>query len=343
MSAENQKDFILRISDTTREQFETSTRNLRAREALYKHAVPAMYDKDTERIIAESQIIPFEHKMIESMRLTGDETIVDAGCGDGSLLMYLWQRYGHHGELLGIDKHGALYRDRWDEMGNNITPINFLRGDVENLNLIDSSRVDVVVSAFVLYHVDHPKKALQEFRRILKPNGMLAVATRSEANLSALWHLGHAVALKMSDSPKYRGISPPESFYPHFDTAAAKRMLPEAGFEIIKTDEQRTLNDADSSYHLELHHEDWDEFEEALLSLRDSFSPQPVFEEGAKEAEFEHDMRAAIHEVVKPFFHNEIDGKGSFRMSIDQSYFICRNTKTEDEDKGHENVKSLLL
>lgn len=330
MSAENQPDFILRVSDTTREQFEDSTRNLRAREALYKHAVPAMYDIETEKKISENRIIPFEHKMIEAMRLRGDEVIVDAGCGDGSLLMYLWQNYGHQGELLGIDKHATLYRDRWDELGNNITPINFLQGDIENMWFINPDKVDVVVSAFVLYHVDHPQKALQEFHRILKPGGTLAIATRGENNLAALWHLGYTVALEMGKNPKYEGISPPESFYPHFDAGTAKRLLPASGFEIIETDQQRT-NGIENSYHLELHQEDWDEFEEAMLSLRDSFTPRPVFETKQREEDFENDMRTAINKVVKPFFYQEIDKKGSFRMSIDQSFFICRSTKQQPQ------------
>ncbi|MDQ4044962.1 MAG: class I SAM-dependent methyltransferase, partial [Chloroflexota bacterium] len=42
-----------------------------------------------------------------AMRLTGDETILDVGCGPGLFLSYL-RDHGHRGRLIGLDQSKAM-------------------------------------------------------------------------------------------------------------------------------------------------------------------------------------------------------------------------------------------
>jgi ubiquinone/menaquinone biosynthesis C-methylase UbiE len=61
-------------------------------------------------------------------------------------------------------------------------------GDVVNLPFDDGS-FDRAVAAWMLYHAADLDQALEELRRVLRPDGRLVAATSSERNLNELWEL----------------------------------------------------------------------------------------------------------------------------------------------------------
>jgi ubiquinone/menaquinone biosynthesis C-methylase UbiE len=61
-------------------------------------------------------------------------------------------------------------------------------GDVVDLPFDDGS-FDCAVAAWMLYHAADLDKALEELRRVLRPDGRLVAATSSERNLNELWEL----------------------------------------------------------------------------------------------------------------------------------------------------------
>ena len=61
-------------------------------------------------------------------------------------------------------------------------------GDVVSLPFGDES-FDCAVAAWMLYHASDLDQALAELRRILRRDGRLVAATRSERNLEEVWEL----------------------------------------------------------------------------------------------------------------------------------------------------------
>lgn len=61
-------------------------------------------------------------------------------------------------------------------------------GDVVDLPFRDGS-FDCAVAAWMLYHASDLDLALEELRRVLRPDGCLVAATSSERNLAELWEL----------------------------------------------------------------------------------------------------------------------------------------------------------
>jgi ubiquinone/menaquinone biosynthesis C-methylase UbiE len=61
-------------------------------------------------------------------------------------------------------------------------------GDVVHLPFEDGS-FDCAVAAWMLYHASNLDRALDELRRVLRPDGRLVAATSSERNLGELWEL----------------------------------------------------------------------------------------------------------------------------------------------------------
>lgn len=61
-------------------------------------------------------------------------------------------------------------------------------GDVVDLPFRDGS-FDCAVAAWMLYHASDLDRALEELRRVLRPDGRLVAATSSERNLAEVWEL----------------------------------------------------------------------------------------------------------------------------------------------------------
>jgi SAM-dependent methyltransferase len=90
-------------------------------------------------------------------------TVVDIGCGD----RWLESHVGAHGHYIGLDSivTGALlYGGRPD-----------IFGDAASLPFADGS-IDCVVLLEVLEHLEHPRRALEEIARVLKPGGRLLLS-----------------------------------------------------------------------------------------------------------------------------------------------------------------------
>jgi ubiquinone/menaquinone biosynthesis C-methylase UbiE len=101
-------------------------------------------------------------------RFRGDESLLDAGCGDGGVARLLRNSVR---EVLAIDVRPFPH---WrDEPG-----LTFQVASAESLPFDDAS-FDVVHSKDSLHHMNAPERALGEYRRVLRPSG---IALITEAN-----------------------------------------------------------------------------------------------------------------------------------------------------------------
>jgi ubiquinone/menaquinone biosynthesis C-methylase UbiE len=113
-----------------------------------------------------------------------DMTILDIGCGPGSISIDLARRVPH-GHVTGIEPVAApLAQARAHAAQAGVANVDFRHGDVHHLDFPDGA-FDIVHVHQVLQHVADPVAALREMRRVAKPGGGL-VAARESAHL--LWH-----------------------------------------------------------------------------------------------------------------------------------------------------------
>ena len=108
-----------------------------------------------------------------AMRLTGDETILDIGCGPGLFLSSLRDN-GHRGRLVGLDRAGAMI----DEASSRDSQVTWLVGDVLALPF-GVGGVDWIVVRHMLYYIDDLSAALREIKRVLCPNGQFLASTNA--------------------------------------------------------------------------------------------------------------------------------------------------------------------
>jgi ubiquinone/menaquinone biosynthesis C-methylase UbiE len=146
------------------------TMALNIKEAVQKqfHAVAANYSASSVHAHGVDLAA-----MLNVAALTGDERILDAGCGSGHTAFTFAP---HVAQITAVDLTlGMLDEARRRAGERGLTNIDFRLGDVEQLAFADQ-HFDLVVTRLSAHHWPHPQGALSEFRRVLRPGGRLLLS-----------------------------------------------------------------------------------------------------------------------------------------------------------------------
>ena len=121
--------------------------------------------------------------ILDKLRLTGNDTYLEIGCGGGALLEKALQvvnraaAIDHSSDMIGIAK----------EKLRNISPdrINLITGDAAELPW-DSESFSTAASANMFFFVKEPQKALNEIYRVLLTGGRFAMVTMGNSILGKI-------------------------------------------------------------------------------------------------------------------------------------------------------------
>jgi len=138
----------------------------------------------------------FREKVLDLARLKTGESVLDVGCGTGTLAIAAKRRVGPAGTVYGIDASPEMIAKADRKAKKAGIEVVFKNGVVEALPFPDV-HFDVVLSTLMLHHL--PRKAREEcareMRRVLKPGGrVLAVdfgAGQEKRSLLAHFHHRH--------------------------------------------------------------------------------------------------------------------------------------------------------
>jgi ubiquinone/menaquinone biosynthesis C-methylase UbiE len=145
----------------------------------------------------------YREKALDLVSLKPCESVLDIGCGTGTLAIAAKRRIGHGGRACGVDASPEMLaraRKKADKAGVQVT---FERGIVEALPFPDH-QFDAVLSTVMLHHLGRAarQQCAQEVRRVLKPGGrVLAVdfAKPTEGKTGLLTHFHHHGYLNFQD------------------------------------------------------------------------------------------------------------------------------------------------
>ena len=110
--------------------------------------------------------------------------LLDVGCGPGTITMDLAARVAP-GRVKGVDASEEVIRAAAVAAAGLATSVDFAVDDAYHLDAADGS-VDVVHAHQVLQHLDDPVAALREWRRVVRPGGL--VAARDADYAAMAWH-----------------------------------------------------------------------------------------------------------------------------------------------------------
>ena len=142
-------------------------------------------------------------RILDDLRLRGDETVLDLGCGRGAVLLAAAKRLPR-GRAIGVDLWRADQTDNSPRatlanaaLENVADRIELHTADMTALPLADES-VDLVVSNLAIHNIPtHAgrRRALDEAVRVLRPGGRLAIADLWETRQ----HVAHLRELGWSE------------------------------------------------------------------------------------------------------------------------------------------------
>jgi SAM-dependent methyltransferase len=123
-------------------------------------------------------------EILDGLRLRGDETLLDLGCGRGAVLLTA-AKLLPNGRAIGVDIWRA---DQTDNSAHNTVRNAELEGVADRVEVrtaditdlpFDDNSVDVIVSSLVVHNISNPAgraKAISEAARVLRPRGRLVLA-----------------------------------------------------------------------------------------------------------------------------------------------------------------------
>jgi SAM-dependent methyltransferase len=104
-----------------------------------------------------------------------DFSVVDLGCGDGSLLFSLQKRglFSNAEKIVGVD----LSPQRIKNLRGNVKGAIGIISDACNVKKLENEVFDVVISSQLIEHLPNDIDLLQEIRRLVKGNGVVYIST----------------------------------------------------------------------------------------------------------------------------------------------------------------------
>lgn len=179
-------------------------------------------------------------ELISFLSLSGTESILDLGCGDGRLTQQLAQLVPH-GSVLGIDASAGMIQTAKQREESNLS---FQQMDINAMNFREE--FDVIFSNAALHWILDHRRLLRAAYCALKPNGKLLWNFAGDGNCSHFF----AVVRQLMDQLPYRSYFASFSWPWYMPTLEEYRALAEqAGFSEIQVKEvnaDRYFPDPDS-------------------------------------------------------------------------------------------------
>jgi arsenite methyltransferase len=122
-------------------------------------------------------LTPVRDRVLGNAGLTGGETLLDVGTGDGLIAFGAIDLVGDEGRVIFSDISQDLMdhcRLLASEMGV-LDRCEFVRAPADDLSALEDGSVDAVTTRSVLIYVKDKRRAIEEFHRVLKPGGRLSI------------------------------------------------------------------------------------------------------------------------------------------------------------------------
>ena len=119
-------------------------------------------------------------EIISELKLNGDETFMDLGCGDGHIAIKVVEEYLPDGTVYAVDVYDASIEDMETyKQKNNIENLINIEADVtKGIPGVEDESIDVVLMVNVFHGFKASRtmdEAIDEFARIIKKDGKIAI------------------------------------------------------------------------------------------------------------------------------------------------------------------------
>jgi ubiquinone/menaquinone biosynthesis C-methylase UbiE len=127
-------------------------------------------------LLAHGRPRAFRERLVDLARLEPGQSVLDVGCGTGSLALVAKRRIGPTGMVIGIDPSPEMVARAASKAAKAGIDVPFETAVAEALPFA-GARFDVVLSTLMLHHLPRPvrQQCAREIRRVLRPGGRVLV------------------------------------------------------------------------------------------------------------------------------------------------------------------------
>lgn len=174
--------------------------------------------------------VTWGERVLGSISLRGDETVVDAGCGTGRLTAYLLERLPR-GAVIAIDRSANMLAVAAEHLeprfGARVTCV---QADLAEIDLTEVA--DVIFSTATFHWIRDHERLFRTLHRSLKPGGRLVAQCGGGSNLAHLLERAAALMVSPRFAPYFVDWSSPWEFA---DPQTTAQRLRAAGFVEVET------------------------------------------------------------------------------------------------------------
>ena len=114
---------------------------------------------------------------LDLVKITGRDTILEVGCGTGTLTLAAKKRAGPESRVFGIDPAPDMIATAKQKAVKDGLEVEFKRGLIEAIPFSDDT-FDIVLSSAMMHHVpagETQRKGIEDVFRVLKPGGQFLI------------------------------------------------------------------------------------------------------------------------------------------------------------------------
>lgn len=183
------------------------------------------WDASTYDRISDPQVA-MAGPVLDRLRLAGDETVLDAGCGSGRVTRLLLERLPR-GHVVAVDAAPSMVEEARAALGDRAT---VFQADLQELTVPEP--VDAAFSNAVFHWVPDHDLLFQRIFAALKPDGQFVAQCGGKGNIDRLRKLAAEVAAEQPYADALAGWRDPWNYASPEDT---RTRLEAAGFNDVET------------------------------------------------------------------------------------------------------------
>jgi SAM-dependent methyltransferase len=238
----------------------------------------------------------------------GDEKVLDVGAGPGTYFDKL--NLSHPDvQYVGMDLMPSMLSRHEGKQ-------KLAQGDVHKLPFADDT-FDVVMANHMLYHSEDIPAALNEIRRVLKPDGLVMAATNSTQTMPELQVLLRRAIVLLTKSGATQ-VRPPSMPSDNFALENGTRLMSQVFFSVVRYDLPSALVFPDVEPAMS--------YLESTRDLRESQLPKDVVWDDVMMI-----MRQQIHQLIKHLGELVINKQSGILIGTQKGAHIARFLKIQAE------------
>ncbi len=173
-------------------------------------------------------LVEMARAVLDRLELTGDETVLDAGCGSGRVTRLLLERLPR-GRVIAVDASADMIARARVELAGERADVR--RCDLVELELEPGEQVDAVFSNATFHWVPDHDALFARLAAALRPGGRISTQCGGQGNVAAVHETALLAAADAGLSEHFEGWPRPWNFA---GTERTEARLRGAGFERIE-------------------------------------------------------------------------------------------------------------